>query len=69
MNAAKFLESRIPQFGGTEEENVELWLEKIEGIAQAHALPSIAMMSAAVAKLMKDARKWYDMSPSSINDA
>lgn len=67
--AAKFLESRIPQFAGTEEENVELWIEKFENIAEAHRLPSAAMLFAATARLVKGARKWFDLSPGSISNS
>lgn len=38
-NAAKFFSSQIPQFGETEDENVELWVEKLERVARIHGFP------------------------------
>lgn len=58
-NATKFLSLQIPNFGGTDQENVELWIEKIESIAEVHGLPPVAMLSAATFKLNKVARKWF----------
>ncbi|XP_011859423.1 PREDICTED: uncharacterized protein LOC105556919 [Vollenhovia emeryi] len=66
-NAARFLAAQIPQFGRSEEENVELRVEKIESIAEAHILPPVARLSAATIKLTKAARRWFDLSPGSIN--
>ncbi|XP_011858461.1 PREDICTED: uncharacterized protein K02A2.6-like [Vollenhovia emeryi] len=69
MNASRFLVSQIPQFGGTEDEDVELWIEKIERTALIHGLPSGAMLSAASIKLTKAARRWFDSTTGPINDS
>ncbi|XP_011878157.1 PREDICTED: uncharacterized protein LOC105567696, partial [Vollenhovia emeryi] len=69
MNASRFLVSQIPQFGGTEDEDVELWIEKIEKIALIHGLPPGAMLSAASLKLTKAARRWFDLTTGSINES
>ncbi|KMQ81629.1 hypothetical protein RF55_25708, partial [Lasius niger] len=60
--SVKFLSSLIPAFGATDEEDVELWLEKIESVADIHSLPHVVMLSAATAKLTKTARRWFDLS-------
>lgn len=68
-NAVKFLSSQIPHFNGTEDENIKLWVEKIESVAQLHNLSSVVMLSAAAYKLSKTARKWFDLSTGSINES
>ncbi|KMQ89733.1 hypothetical protein RF55_10607 [Lasius niger] len=65
--SVKFLSSLIPAFGATDEEDVELWLEKIESVADIHSLPHVVMLSAATAKLTKTARRWFDLSPGEVN--
>lgn len=47
--AVKFLISSI-LFGGTEEKNVTLWLERIETIARRYNLSPTVKLSAAIAK-------------------
>ncbi|KAM0727851.1 hypothetical protein ACS0PU_005320 [Formica fusca] len=37
-NAVKFLSSQIPHFGGTEDESIDLWIEKIESVSDLHSL-------------------------------
>ncbi|KMQ85523.1 hypothetical protein RF55_15869 [Lasius niger] len=66
-NATKFLSSQIPQFGGTEEDNVEIWLEKLESVAEIHGMSHAVMLSAAISKLVKTARRWFDHSTGTIN--
>lgn len=63
-NAVKFLSSQISLFGGTEEEDVELWIEKIENVSSLHGLTPVA---SATSKLTKMARKWFDMSTGTVN--
>lgn len=45
--------------------NVELWLQKIERIAQIHGVSEEVTFLAATGKLTKSARRWYDMSTGS----
>lgn len=59
-NAVKFFCNQIPLFGGTEEENVNLWIEKIECISNLHGLSQVVKLSAATSKLSKMAHKWFD---------
>lgn len=66
-NSVKFLSSQIPTFGATEEEDVELWLEKIESGAEIHKLSSVVMLSAAASKLAKSTRRWFDLSTGEVN--
>ncbi|XP_025268228.1 uncharacterized protein LOC105254772 [Camponotus floridanus] len=66
-NSVKFLSSQIPTFGASEEEDVELWIEKIESVAEIHRLSSVVMLSAAAVKLTKSARRWFDLSSGEVN--
>lgn len=67
INATKFLSSQTPQFGGTEEENVEIWIEKIESVAKIHGFSQGVLLSVAVTRLVKTARRWYDYNTRIIN--
>lgn len=64
--AVKFLASSISSFGGTEEENITVWLEKIEVITRNYKLPLMVRLSAATTKLNKMARRWFDLSSGDI---
>lgn len=65
-HAVKFLSSSISSFGGTEEENVAVWLEKIEVIARNYNLSPTVRLSAATSKLNKMARRWFNLSTGDI---
>lgn len=58
--AVQLLSSQIPDFSGSEDENVELWIKKIEKISQIHGVSSNITFLAATSKLKKLARRWYD---------
>ncbi|KMQ88009.1 hypothetical protein RF55_12579 [Lasius niger] len=64
--SVKFLTSSISFFGGTEEEDVSLWLDKIETIATSFNLSPMVRLSAATVKLNKVARCWFDLSSGDI---
>lgn len=66
-HAVKFLTSQIPSFGGLEDDDVELWIEKIESVAEIHGLSHVVVLSAATSKLTKTARRWFDLSSGEIN--
>lgn len=59
-NAVSSLASQIPVFGGTEQENVNLWIQRINQVALIHNATDKVVLLAASTKLTKDARKWYD---------
>ncbi|CAL1672060.1 unnamed protein product [Lasius platythorax] len=68
-SASKFLSSQIPQFGGTDKEDVEIWIEKLECVARLHGFSQEVMLSAAFSRLVKTARRWFDYSTGSINSS
>lgn len=59
--AITLLASQIPQFNGLEEDEVDVWIRKIELIASAHGVTDSIKLLAAVSKLSKHARDWFDM--------
>lgn len=68
-NTAKYLSSQIPQFSGTEEDNVELWIEKLESVARLHGCSHDIMLAAATSRLTKTARRWFDFSTGTVNES
>lgn len=58
---AKFLASQVAHFGGTDNEDVEEWLENIENIAASHNLSQVAKLSATTTNLTKFARRWFNL--------
>ncbi|XP_067214743.1 uncharacterized protein [Linepithema humile] len=60
-NAVSLLARQIPEFGGQEEENVALWVQRVEKIAQVHGVSDDVILLAASSKLVNAARRWYDI--------
>ncbi|KMQ90759.1 hypothetical protein RF55_9447 [Lasius niger] len=65
--AVKLLASQLPVFGGTEDEDVEIWLQKVESVAGIHAVADEVTLLAAISKLNKSARRWFDLTTGSVN--
>jgi len=63
----KFLSSQIPQFSGSEEDDIDLWLEKLESVAEIHNFSDRVKLSAATSRLTKTARRWFDLCTGSVN--
>ncbi|EZA47253.1 hypothetical protein X777_16556 [Ooceraea biroi] len=60
-HAVTMLASQIPEYGGSEEENVQLWIQRVEQVARIHRAPDDIVFLAASTKLVKTARRWFDM--------
>jgi len=60
-NAVKWLATQIPTFGGSETDNVNAWVRRVEKVAEIHAARDGALLLAASSKLVGSARKWYDI--------
>lgn len=60
-NAVTLLATQIPEFGGSENERVRIWVQRVEKVAQVHRAPDDVILLAASGKLTKAARKWYDI--------
>lgn len=67
VQAVKLLASQLPAFGGTEDEDVEIWIQKVESVSEIHAVADEVSLLAATSKLIKSARRWFDLSTGSIN--
>jgi len=60
-NALKWLATQIPTFGGSDTDNVNAWIRRVEKVAEIHAAGDGALLLAASRKLVGSARKWYDI--------
>lgn len=60
-NAVTLLALQIPEFSGADEENVRVWTQRVDRVAQIHRAPDDVVLLAASSKLTKAARRWYDM--------
>lgn len=59
--AVSLLMPQIPEFGGTDDENVQIWTQRVDRVAQVHRAPNDVVLLAASAKLTKLAKRWYEM--------
>jgi len=60
-HAVKFLSTQIPQFSGSEEDDVDILLKKIENVADLHNLATSVRLTAATSRLSGNARRWFDL--------
>lgn len=59
-NAVNVLSPLIPEFGGTEEENVKLWIQRIDEVYKIYEVPDNIIFLVAINKLVNLARYWFD---------
>lgn len=59
-NSTTWIAAQIPEFGGTEEENIGIWVRRVEKIAQVHGATDGVILLVASSKLVKSARRWYE---------
>lgn len=59
--AVILLAPQIPEFGGTDEENVHVWSQRVDRVAQVHRASEDVVLLAASSKLTKLAKQWYEM--------
>ncbi|XP_024894060.1 trichohyalin-like, partial [Temnothorax curvispinosus] len=65
-HAVKLLTTQIPEFAGTEEEKIEIWIQTGERIAQIHAVSDDVLLLAASSKLVKNAKRWFDLNVTTL---
>ncbi|XP_018361455.1 PREDICTED: uncharacterized protein LOC108760149 [Trachymyrmex cornetzi] len=58
-NQVSLLAQHIPEFGGGEEENVVVWIQRVNEVAQFHRMTDDITLLAACSKLVKAAENWY----------
>lgn len=59
-NAVNLLALQIPEFGGREEDNVRLWIQRVGQISHIHRVSDDITLLAAISKLKKMAKEWFD---------
>ncbi|CAL1686650.1 unnamed protein product [Lasius platythorax] len=59
--AVKLLSTHLLDFSGTEDEDVESWVNTIERVARIHGASNDILLLAATGKLKKTARKWLEL--------
>jgi len=59
-HAVTLLASQIPVFSGLEEEDIELWIRRVELAASVHGVSDNITLLACTSKLQKYARDWFD---------
>jgi len=60
-NATKWLATQIPEFGGVDSDNVNVWTKRVDKVALIHGANDAVTLLAASSKLVKNARHWYDL--------
>lgn len=59
-NAVTVLALQIPEFSGSDEDNIVHWIQRVDRVAMVHRASSEVILLAASSKLRKEAKKWYD---------
>ncbi|KMQ91613.1 hypothetical protein RF55_8496 [Lasius niger] len=59
--AVTLLAPQIPEYGGTDKENIHVWTQKVDRVAQVHRAFGDVVLLAASSKLTKMAKQWYEM--------
>lgn len=60
-NSVSWLTTQIPEFGGTEDENINTWVKRVDQVARVHGTPDGVTLLAASSKLTKFAKTWYEV--------
>lgn len=69
VNTINLLASQLPEFSGKENDDIELWIQKVvERVVRIHGASQDMMLLASSSKLVKSARKWFELGTGSIND-
>jgi len=64
--AVKLLASQLPNFGGIDEEDIDVWILKVESVVEIHEV-SKEITLVATSKLVKLARRWFDLTTATVN--
>ncbi|XP_072763218.1 uncharacterized protein [Anoplolepis gracilipes] len=60
-NMINWLSTQIPEFGGTEDENIVTWIRRVEKVSLIHGATDRVTLLAASSRLVKSARRWYEV--------
>lgn len=67
VNTVNLLASQLPEFSGKEDDDIELWIQKVERVAHIHGASQDMMLLASSSKLVKSARKWFELGTGTMN--
>jgi len=56
-----WLATQIPEFGGSDKENVSTWVRRVDQVAGVHGATDGVTLLAASSKLTKSAKTWYEV--------
>jgi len=59
--ATKWLATQIPEYGGSDDENINAWIRRVDRVAQIHRASDGTVLLAASSRLVKFARQWYEL--------
>jgi len=68
-SAIKWLATQIPEFGGVNSDNVNVWTKRVDRVALLHGANDAVTLLAASSRLVKNARQWYDLQDGSSTDS
>jgi len=60
-NSVSWLATQIPEFGGTDRDNVSTWVRRVDQVAGVHGATDGVTLLAASSKLVKTAKTWYEV--------
>lgn len=60
-HAVNLLSSQVPEYGGSKDEDVRLWVQRVEDVSAIHGASPEVTLLAASNKLIKTARRWFDI--------
>jgi len=60
-SATKWLATQIPKFGGSDQENVTAWVNRVDRVTLIHGASDGVVLLAASSKLTSFAKQWYDI--------
>lgn len=63
----KLLATLIPSFSGLEDEDVQIWIDKVDRVATIYGVSDGVKLLAASSKLLKRARDWLDQDTGQVN--
>ncbi|KYQ53647.1 hypothetical protein ALC60_03318 [Trachymyrmex zeteki] len=66
--AVNLLASQLPNYSGQEDEDIELWIDKIERVSRIHGVTDEVILLAACNKLNKIAKDWLDLNSGTVNN-
>ncbi|XP_077258588.1 uncharacterized protein LOC143895393 [Temnothorax americanus] len=65
--AVTLLASQLSKFNGTEDEDVTIWLNKVENVARIHGVTHEIALLAATSKLGGNAQRWFEHGTGIVN--